>query len=84
MMAAGKTLQANGELDVARANDVLNLEVGELGIETELLDDTGVLARSKAAVILRLGTGDDHLSTSEDQSSCLGLSDSHDDGSETL
>jgi hypothetical protein len=27
VMARGKTLQANGELDVAGANDVLNLEV---------------------------------------------------------
>ena len=35
-MAACKTLQSYGELDVARADDVLDLEVGELGVEPEL------------------------------------------------
>lgn len=39
MMSTGQTLQANGELDVARANDVLDLEVRELCVEAELLDD---------------------------------------------
>ena len=44
VMAGRKTFQTNGELDVARAHDVLNLEVGELGIETELLDDASILS----------------------------------------
>lgn len=84
VVARGETLQTNGELDIARTDDVLDLEVGELGVETELLDDTGVLARSKLRVVLRLGTSHDHLAGSEDQSSSLGFTDTHDDGGETL
>lgn len=57
---------------------------GELCVEPQLLDNPRVFAGSKAAVILRLGTGDDHLSTREDQSRCLGLTDTHNDRSETL
>lgn len=41
----------------------LNLEVRELGVETQLLDNTGVLAAGKLRVILGLGTGNNHLAT---------------------
>lgn len=51
MVARGQTFQADGELDVARANDVLNLEIGELGVEAELLDDARILARCQLAVV---------------------------------
>lgn len=44
--------QTDRELDVARADNVLDLEVGELGIETQLLDNARVLARGKLAVVL--------------------------------
>lgn len=44
VMARSKTFQTNGELDVAGPNDVLDLEVRELCVETELLDDTSILA----------------------------------------
>jgi len=37
VMARGKTLQTNGKLDITRPDDVLDLEVGELGIETQFL-----------------------------------------------
>lgn len=84
VVTAGQTLQANRELDVAGANDVLDLEVRELGIEAKLLDDARVLARRQLRVILRLGTGDDHLARGKDQSGGLGLADTHDDSSETL
>lgn len=84
VVARGQTLQTDGELDVAGADNVLDLEVGELGVETELLDDTRVLARSQLRVILRLGTGDDHLARGKDQGGGLGLTDPHDDGGETL
>lgn len=41
-----QTLQTDGELHgVTRTNDVLNLELGELGIEAKLLHDTRVLVR---------------------------------------
>ena len=56
-----QTLETDRELDVARADNVLDLEVGELGIESQLLDDACVLARGKLAVVLRLGAGNDHL-----------------------
>ena len=56
-----QTLQTDGELDVARANNVLNLEVGELGTEAELLDDSSIFARSKLGIIFRLCTSHDHL-----------------------
>ena len=83
-VAVRKTLQTNGKLDVTRAHDVLNLELGELGVETKLLDDTRVLARSQSRVVLALRTGDDHLAGSKDKSSRLGITDTHDDGGETL
>lgn len=83
-MGASESLQANGELHVAGADDVLDLEVGELGIEAELLNDASVLARRQLAVGLRLCASDHHLARSEDQCSRLWVADTHDDGSETL
>lgn len=84
VVARSQTLETDRELDIAGADNVLNLEVGELGVEAELLDDTSVLARSKLGVILRLGTRDNHLAGSKDQSGGLGLTNSHDDSGETL
>lgn len=40
MMARCQTLETDRELDVAGADNVLDLEVGELCVKTELLDDT--------------------------------------------
>ena len=51
MMPTGKTLQADGKLDVARANNVLDLEIRELGIEPKLLDDASIFARRQLGVI---------------------------------
>lgn len=34
VVSRSETLEANGKLDVARAHNVLDLEVGELGVET--------------------------------------------------
>ena len=84
VVATCQTLKTNRELDVARADDVLDLEVRELGIEAELLDDTRILAASKLAVIFGFRTSNNHLAGSEDQRGRLGLTDTHDDGSETL
>jgi hypothetical protein len=75
VVTASKAFKTNRELDVARSDDVLDLEVGELCV---------VLARGKLAVILGFGTGDDHLAGGEDQGGRLGLTDTHDDGGETL
>jgi hypothetical protein len=53
-------LQANGELDVAAAHDVLDLGVSELGVEAELPDDARVLVGESssdlAPVMARLST----------------------------
>lgn len=84
VMAAGQPLEADGELDVARPDDVLDLEVGELGVEAELLDDAGVFARRQLGVIFGFGAGDDHLARREDQGRGLGLADAHDDSGEAL
>lgn len=84
VVAASQTLQPNGELDVARPDDVLDLEVCELRIEPELLDDTRVFARGQLRVVLRLGAGDHHLARGEDQSGRLGFANAHDHSSKTL
>lgn len=84
VMLASETFQANRELDVTRAHDVLDLEVGELGIETELLDDSSIFAGSQLGVVFRFGTSDNHLSGSEDECSCLWVTDTHDDSGKTL
>jgi len=84
VMLRGEALESNGELDVARAHDVLDLKVGELRVEAEFLDDTGVLARRKLRVVLRLGTCDNHLAARENEGSRLRVANTHDDGGETL
>ena len=84
MMARCKTFETDWEFDVARADDVLDLEVCELGIETELLDDPGIFARGKLRVVFGLGTSHDHLARCKDQGRSLGVTDTHDDGRETL
>jgi len=44
VMARGQTFETNGELDIARTNNVLDLEIRKLCVEAELLDDTSVLS----------------------------------------
>lgn len=79
-----QSLQTDGELDITTPDDVLNLEFEKLGIEAELLNDPSILPRRQPRVILRLGTSDDHLPRSENQSSSLGITDTHDHSCETL
>jgi len=43
VMTRCKTLQADRELDITRANNVLDFEVRELGVEAELLDNASIL-----------------------------------------
>lgn len=61
-MAAGQTLQTDGELDVARAHNVLDLEIRKLCVEPQLLDDSRIFARRQLRVVLRLGARHHHLS----------------------
>jgi len=84
VMARSQALQTNGELDVTRADNVLNLEVGKLGVEAKLLNDASILATCKLRIVLGFSTSDNHLARGEDKSSGLGLTDTHNDGSETL
>lgn len=83
-MAGGEPLKTDREFDVARSDNILDLEVGELGVEPEFLDDTSVFARRKFRIIFRLGTRDDHLAGGEDQRGSFRFANTHDDSSETL
>ena len=83
-MAIRESLQANGELDVTTAHDVLNFELGELRVEAELLNDTRVLARRETRVVFGLGTRDNHFPRSEDQGGGLWVTNAHDDSCKTL
>lgn len=69
-MTRGKALQPDRKLDVAASDDVLDLEVRELGIETKLLDDTGVPASSQFA-ILEYGSETTNLRLANFESSSL-------------
>lgn len=83
-MATSQTLQADRELDVTRADDVLDLEVGELGIEAQFLDNTRVLSGCELGIVFRLRTSDDHLARGKYQRGSFGFPDTHDHGRETL
>ena len=54
--------RTNGELDATTANDVLDFELGKLGVESKPLNDTSVLARRQPRGILRVRARNDHLS----------------------
>lgn len=84
VVTRGQPLQTDGELDVARADNILDLEIGKLGVETKLLDNSRILARSQLRIILGLGTSNNHLARGEDESGGLGFTDTHDHGSKTL
>ena len=84
VMATSQTFKANWELDVARPDNVLNLEVCKLGIEAELLDNTSVFATRQSAIVFRFRASHNHLARSEDESGRLRFTNTHDDGSETL
>lgn len=84
MMAAGETLKTDREFDVTRSHHVLNLELGKLGVETKLLNDASKLPGRKLGIILRLSTSDNHFAGCENQSRCLGLTNTHRNGRKTL
>ena len=52
-MTRRKALQTNRKLDIARADNVLDLEVREFGVEAKLLDDSCVFTRRQARVLGR-------------------------------
>src|SRR5690349_4339167 len=83
-MIVSKAFQANWKLDIARPDDVLNLEVHELGGKPELLHDTRILSRSKAALFLAFCARADHLSRRKDEGRGLRFANAHNHGSESL
>jgi hypothetical protein len=83
-VAVRKTLQVNGELDITTTHNVLNLKLGELGIEAEFLHNPRVLARRQPRIVLRFCTSDDHLARGKDKRGGFRIANSHDDGRETL
>ena len=46
-----KAFETNWELDIARADDVLDLEIRELSVEAKLLNDTCVFTRRQARIL---------------------------------
>lgn len=46
---SGQALEAHGEVDIAGADNILDLEVGEACIEAELLDDTSTVCCAKVS-----------------------------------
>ena len=84
VMATSQTFKTNWEFDVARPDNVLDLEICKLGIEAELLNNTGVFATRQSAIVFRFRASHNHLARSEDQSGRLRFTNTHDDSSETL
>ena len=48
----GEALEADRELDVAAAHDILNLKIGKLCRETQLLYNAGILPCCQFRVVL--------------------------------
>lgn len=60
-VGVGETFKTNREPHIARAHNVLDFEISELGLESQLLNDSRVFARSQLGIVLRLCTSDHHL-----------------------
>lgn len=52
-MTRRKAFKTDGELDIARADNVLDLEIRKLGVKAELLNDSRVFTRRQARVLDR-------------------------------
>ena len=64
-MGEDESLQPDGELDIARPDHVLDLEVLKFGGKSQLLHDPRVLPGGQPGVLLGLGAGTDHLPYNE-------------------
>lgn len=51
VMTRRKAFETDWELDIARADDILDLEIRELSVEAELLNDSCIFARCQARVL---------------------------------
>ena len=68
-MGENESLESDGELDIARAHHVLDLEVFELCRKSQLLDDSCVLPGREPGVFFRLGASANHFSRAKDERS---------------
>ena len=53
VMTRRKAFKTDGKLDIARAHNVLDLEISKFGVKTKLLDDSCVFTRRQARVLDR-------------------------------
>lgn len=53
VMPRRKAFKTDWELDIARADDILDLEIRELSVKAEFLNDSCVFARRQARVLGR-------------------------------
>ena len=51
VMTRRKAFETNWELDIAGADNVLDLEIRELSVEAKLLDDTCVFTRRQSRIL---------------------------------
>ena len=51
VMTRRKAFKTDWELDIARADNVLDLEIRELSVEAKLLNDTCVFPRGQARIL---------------------------------
>ena len=85
LVAVAQVLQRYGELDITRADDVLDLEILEFDVVAgHLLNHFRVLLGRVSRLILALGASDDHLARGKDQGCGLGVTDADNDGGETF
>ena len=66
-MAVRKSLKTNGELDVARANNILDLKLKELHVKVKLLNGMRVHARRQTRIVRGLRASNNHLARREDE-----------------
>jgi hypothetical protein len=83
-MGIREPFQPDREPDITTSDDILNLELLKLGVKPEFLNDPRVFSGSETRVVLRLGSGHDHLTRGEDQGGRLRIPDSHDNSGKTL
>lgn len=79
-----KTFKSNWEAHITRANNILNLEIGELARKAQLLNDTSIFTCSQLWIIFRLCSCHYHFARCKDQGSCFWFSNTHNDGGKTL
>jgi hypothetical protein len=85
LMAVAQVLERYRELDIARTDNVLYLEILQLDVvASHLFDHFRILFGRVPRLILAFGSGDDHFARGEDEGSGLGVTDANDHGRETF